>query len=449
VIKKFINFITRGIWQSELESSVGGTKRFLIKELQIFILQIRLFYQNDLLSKASSLAYTTLLSLIPALAIVFVFIKIFGGDMIQNKLKPLVLQFLAAGSGEKMTDYLDSFLASATVEAIGGIGFIFLFMAVYSILSSTEKTFNSIWQLKKNRALPDQLKTYLAIVVVTPVLAVIAIWANSYLEAMAAQGLFIWGELAWFIVSDVFPFMVISFLFWLIIMIIPNCRVLPIQALVGSVYGTAMYLISENLFVYYTKTAVSYNVIYGSIAVLPFFMLWIYFMWIILLWSVQVSFVRQNVIKLKNMEQGSAESRTDRIKTALIVTLVIMKNFLENKEKLSITEMSSMLDIPVKDIRNCLDDLEHNGMMTEILRKQDTYIPSVPAGQFSLRKIVASVDRLYSAQTNYLSEAEFPVLKEVFENYLYALKYEDISIEDLLAQNDKMLAERNSGTAKQ
>ena len=137
-INRLKRFITHDLWFLDIEKGVSGARKVLFKELQMGLLVIKLAQKNFLFSRASSLAFTTLLSLIPVLAILFMFFKAFGGKLVETRIKPLVYEYLTAGIGDDINRYLDTFLGSATVDTLGSIGFVFLLIAVYSILSSIE-----------------------------------------------------------------------------------------------------------------------------------------------------------------------------------------------------------------------------------------------------------------------------------------------------------------------
>ena len=444
---KVATFLTSDIWHLDPE----GYKKILLKELQILILQMKLFFRNFALTKASSLAFTSLLSLIPVLAVLFMFFKLFGGKgVVEDKIKPYIYEFLTAGSGDKISEYIDSFINSATIETLGTIGIAFLFIAVYSILSSIEANFNDIWDVKKNRSFLDQIKSYTLILIVIPILITFTIAITTKFESILQGNSLdvVWGFSLVLIFNKIFPFLLVMLMFFSLIKIIPNCKVHKKSALIGATVGTILYFISKDIFVYYTTMAVSYNVIYGSIAILPFFMLWLYFFWIIVLLSVQITFVRQNLHNLKYLEQVFLINRSDKIKIALMVSFKIIKVFLEksdvekgqsrNKKYLSIDELSTNLDIPLKDIRNCLSDFEKSGILVELANNLECYIPNIPLSDFTLKTVIDSVDKKFILSNKYESEKNYSILEKIFDDTELSREIDSqISIEELLRLSSK------------
>jgi len=450
---KIIKFLTADIWHLDAE----GYKKILIKELQILILQMKLFFRNFALTKASSLAFTSLLSLIPVLAVLFMFFKLFGGKgVVEETIKPFIYEFLTAGSGDKISEYIDSFINSATIETLGTIGIAFLFIAVYSILSSIESNFNDIWDVKRNRSFLDQIKSYTLILIVIPILITFTIAITSKLETVLQSNSLdmVWGFSLLIIFDKIFPFFLVILMFFSLIKIIPNCKVHKKSAFIGAAVGTILYFISKNIFVYYTKMAVSYNVIYGSIAILPFFMLWLYFFWIIVLLSVQITFVRQNLHNLKYLEKVFLINRIDKIKIAVMVSFMIVKKFIKKSDSsdgvvksknnyLSIDDISAELDIPLKDIRKCLSDFEKSGILAELANNLECYIPNIPLNDFTLRAVIGSVDKKYLISNKYESENKFSAIKDLVKNG-------DLNKEiDLEISIEKMLKEAKHNSDKE
>ncbi len=391
-LKKIIIFLSRDIWHLDLENSVSGVKKFFLQELQILILEFKIFYKNRSLASSSSLAFSTLLSLIPVLAVLFLFFKMFGDSLIQEKLKPIIYEFLTTGTGDKLSLYLDSFLESATVDAIGSVGFVFLFFAVYSILSSIEHFFNYIWGVKKDRSPVDKFKTYLSFLFISPIMVVLSSWLSSRLELVVNTKIWSGFSVAFFSIG---PFLIMLLFFIFVLKAMPNCKVYTKNAIIGALYATTLYYLLKTGFVYYTKMAVSYNVIYGSIAFLPFFMLWVYSFWIVIIFSVTVSFVRQNLSNLKSLEKGIILNRFDKIRLGLAILCTIVERFIKESSPISLYQISEELNIPYNILKNLINDFEKSKILVEISEKSETYIPNLPLEQLSLRKIIYALDLMY------------------------------------------------------
>lgn len=263
------------------KKAAGRCRRAMAREYHILRAQLRLFRDNNSLTTAGGLSFTTLLSLIPLLAVVFMVLRaVTGGGMrIHEALKPFIYRFLNPGTGDQLSAWLDDVLRSATVDTLGILGCVFLLFSVYSILAATESALNRIWGVPAARRALHQLRAYGLLVFVLPVLA--------------AAGLTLWSALLpaatppflRFLLVDSLPLVFLYLLFLLLMKGMPNRPVPAGPALCGALQATLLTLLSRWAFFHYTGLAVSTNALYGSLAVLPFLMLWIYSVWAIVLFA--------------------------------------------------------------------------------------------------------------------------------------------------------------------
>jgi DNA-binding IscR family transcriptional regulator len=129
-----------------------------------------------------------------------------------------------------------------------------------------------------------------------------------------------------------------------------------------------------------------------------------------------MAFVRQNIHNLKHLEQNVFSNRLDRLRIALMVVIKITKNFIAGKEQSSQLEISSELDIPIKEIAECLSGLEKSGIIIEIAKKQDTYTLNMPLEKLTVGVIADSVDMTYIEHKNFKSEKDYPELEKILSD---------------------------------
>lgn len=438
--QKVMKFITKDIWHLDVEEGFTGLKRVLVEELRIMILELKMFYRNKSFSKASSLAFTTLLSLIPVMAIFFMFIKMFGGSLLEEKVKPFIYEFLVSSQSDKLSGYLDSFLSSATVDTLGSIGFIILLGALYSIMSSIEVTFNDIWNVSKARSPIEQFKTYLSIIFTAPILLIVSIFLSTKIESVLKTGVFSIFQTFWIYLL---PLIFIFLIFLSLNKVMPNCKVSTRQSASSAVIGTILFTISKNGFIYYTKMAVSYNVIYGSIAILPFLMLWIYFVWVIIIFTVHSTYTRQNIKNLYHLERNTDLSRKDKIKIALIITFNFLESFIKNDKPLTLIKLNEKLDIPLREIRNVIEKLEAAGIIAEKAGDIETFLPAKTLSKITFSSIISAVDKEYLPENHYKAEKDYDNLLKECLNFIEipaSGKLISFTIEELLdKKNDDAL----------
>ena len=426
------------IWNLKENKNIDGIYKIFAKELQIIRLETSFFFRIDILSKAGTLAFSTILSLIPLLAIIFMMFKIFGGrEVVNEHIKPYIYNFLTAGSSKQISSYIDSFLNSATVETLGSIGVVFLLVVVFFTLSSIEKTFNLIWNVKENRAFFDKLKLYWLMMTLSPILVTVSIALTSQLDILILKN-----EVTSFystlLVFKAVPFFLILFFFSILIKAIPNTKVYAKPAFIGAIYGTVLYYITKSIFVYYTGIVVSYNLIYGSIASLPLFMLWIYCFWILILFCVEITYIRQNFNYLKYSERNSEINYVDKVRATLLITLKMIKDYLNSKKADTVLDYSSELRIPVNHVNLCLEDMEKSGIVQVIKKNPDVYAPIIPIKDITLRRLFDSVNKMYAFDNLYNIQDYKNIISDIIDKY--DLKIEDESIQKILEDNKLLVA---------
>lgn len=394
--KKKYTFLLKDVWELEQEQEVKGSfKRRLIEEAQMLDLEVKLFFRNHALTRAADLAFTSIFALVPLLAIIFMLFKYTGGQQVVNtKVKPFIYNFLSPVSSKQISEYIDTFLNSASIEALGVLGIVLLLVTIYIIMSVIESTFDYIWHVKKSRSFFDRLKSYWLIISISPMLLTGSATLTSYLDSIVIESS-IYETLYSIFAFKVMPFFLIMLFFTLMIIVLPNCRVQANHALMGGIFGTVLYYITKNLFIDYTKLAVSYNVIYGSMAILPIFMLWLFWFWVIVLFSVEVAFVRQNFKYLKNIEKHTEINYFDKLRVAVLVSIKLVENYLGSKKEENILNYSDNLNIPLNHVLEVFNDFEKAGLVKETGKMPEEFVPNIPIKEITLKRIIDAVNKLY------------------------------------------------------
>jgi len=369
---------------------------FLKKEIKIFSFTLKNFLNQRLLDKASILAFSTILSLVPILSVLFMSFKMFGGkDIVDNNLKPYIYKFLNPTSTKQINQYIDSFINSSTVETLGTINFFFLIITVFLIISSIENTFNRIWQIESNRNFIKKIKTYWLIITLSPILLLFSLSFTILLKYFY-KSFSIIEDIITFSIFEIIPFFIISLFLTILLMFIPNYNVKFKYAFQSALVGTFLYYIGKELFLYYTKMAVSYHTIYGSMSILPLFFIWIYIFWIIILFTVELNFVKQSFYYLELENKYSDINYYDYLKLGIYLSKTIINDYIKSKPIKSIYQLSLELKLPLSKIKLCLDNLEK----ANVLRKkyesyQELYIPNIPINQIKISTIISALNKDY------------------------------------------------------
>ena len=240
------------------------------------------FRQENFGQLAGSLAFTTLLSLVPFVAVAITIVSAFPifGALVGYVDNFLVENLMPGKTGSVIAKYATGF--SLKARKLSWVGLIALGLTSMMLMFSIEKAFNHLWRVNKPRAFHQRVGLYLAIVIVGPVVAGAVIGSMTY--AVTTSLGFV-NEPLWvreFLLKGLalsFMCMFFAFLYYAV----PNAKVRPVSALVGGVLATAGIAAIQRLFELYVIKFPTYTVVYGAFAALPIFLLWIYLCWVVVL----------------------------------------------------------------------------------------------------------------------------------------------------------------------
>lgn len=245
---------------------------------------------SELLIRASSLAYITLLSIVPFLAVSFSIFHAFQGlDQLYLLVQPLILSHLTESAGEEAMKTLLSLISNIHAKALGMGGLVALIFTSMAMLSNIEKAINRIWRVKITRSFFQRVTAYWFFVTLGP------------LAISVAFGLISSNQLSF---VNVFPtgfwgFLLTALFFFGIYKWVPNQKVHWVPSLLGGLFTASMWNLARWGYAIYIKNFVSYDKIYGSLGAIPIFILWIYIIWIVILTGATLSYSIQKRISIK------------------------------------------------------------------------------------------------------------------------------------------------------
>lgn len=244
--------------------------------------------EKNLTQVAASLTFTTVLGIVPMLAVV---LSLFTAFPLFNDFRVALEDFLTGNLMPQMVsqnvmDYLNQFAAKAS--GLTAFGSLFLIVTSVLLIKTIDEAFNNIWQVERQRPFGQRVLVYWAIISLGPILLGASLWATS---VVARESLGYIGDLPGilrFVLSYV-PLVATALGFTALFVGVPNRRVLWRDALVGG-FGTAVVLeVMREGFTFYLTSFPSYTVIYGAFATLPIFLLWIYLSWLAILFGATVA----------------------------------------------------------------------------------------------------------------------------------------------------------------
>jgi membrane protein len=270
-------------------------KGYLREIYRKLYLTIRFFTEKRVMTQASALSYSTLLAIVPILAVVFAIARGFGYN------KYIELWFRESLSTQPqvadiIVGFVNSYLVHTQSGIFLGVGLVFMLYSVLMLISNIEDTFNQIWQLSSTRPIIRSITNYLAICFLFPIIIVVSTGLSIFMETVAdtMDGFRILGPAIRRMLS-LAPCVLMSLMFIILYVYMPNTKVRFSSAIVpGILAGIAMQVL-QLAYIHSQIWVTGYNAIYGSFAALPLFMLWIQISWTICLFGAQLTYTNQNL----------------------------------------------------------------------------------------------------------------------------------------------------------
>ena len=242
------------------------------------------FFKDDCPYRASALAFTTLLAIVPLMTVSFAFLSSFPmmqhlGLSVQN----FIFENFVPATGKILQNYLGQF--TMQVSKLSAWGIVFLVATALLLMVTIEHAMNKIWRTSRARSGVTAFLVYWAILSLAPVFLGLSIATSSYLISLTFQSN----------PAPAFFAYCISFLlslsaFTLFYIIVPNCSVKISHGLIGGLVTTILFETAKKLFTLYLTQFHYYDLIYGAFSVIPVFFIWVFCIWFIVLLGAEVSY---------------------------------------------------------------------------------------------------------------------------------------------------------------
>ncbi|WP_207259561.1 YhjD/YihY/BrkB family envelope integrity protein [Desulfovibrio sp. Huiquan2017] len=319
------------------------------------------FVKDQVIIRAAALTFTTILSIVPFLAVAFSISKGFGFQN-TDRMRDLILH-LTTGQPE-VADKIIEYIDRTNVQALGWVGVVTLLFTVLSLVGTIEKAFNVIWSVDKGRSPWRRVTDFFPVILFGPIFLFVASSFNVSLQNQeiitTVMSLKAIGYLESVFLKTV-PYFLIIMAFSMMYAFIPNTRVRIRAAVIGGVVGGVLWQMAQWLYINWQIGAVKYNAIYGSFAQLPLLLVWIYLSWVIVLLGAQVSHAWQNINSFVKQRYFGTASPYERQKIAVLMMVVLAKRFHEGAALPSVEEISDGLMAPASLVSDLFRVLQRAG----------------------------------------------------------------------------------------
>jgi len=405
-------YFRKTIWDIDI-SQASYPRALAVQVVRIVHTVIRELADGQLNLRAMSLVYTTLLSLVPLLAVSFSVLKGFG---VHNQIEPLLLNVLAplGEKGAEITAHILGFVENIKVGVLGSIGLAFLIYTVVSLIQKIERAFNYTWRVEQSRNMASRFSDYLSVILVGPVLIFTAmgitgtVLGSSVIRELMTVEPF--GELIR-ISTRLIPYLLVISAFAFVYVFVPNTKVRFGPALTGAVVAGVLWETTGWFFALFVVSSTKYTAIYSSFAILVVFMIWLYLSWLILLVGASVAFYTQHPQSAGLLQRELFMSNRLKERLALMCMYLVTKRHLQGGVPWDAGILARMMSMPTRPTEKILHALEDAKLVILTSAEPPAYVPARDPGSIEVREVLEMVRKM--DETPHLSPARLPEISSL------------------------------------
>jgi membrane protein len=319
---------------------------------------------------------------------------------------------------QEVARQIHTFIQNTRSGALGLTGGVLVIFAAISMLSRIEATFNDIWGVARGRSWFMRIVLYWSVITLVPLVLVVALGlaTGPHLESTKRllANLPVVGSVLFDFGFQVLPVLVLCLTFSAFYMLMPNAKVRWQSALIGGLVAGILFHLNNLASVVYVSRLVSNSKIYGSLALVPVFMIGLYFCWMILLFGAQVAYAFQNRASYLEEKQLENLNQRGREFVALRLMTLVGQRFLSGAPPPSVVELSEELCVPSRLIRQIMQTLVAARLVVETAGLETAYLPARPMEAITCHDILLA---LRASQGQELATRDEPARLEIYGEY--------------------------------
>jgi membrane protein len=327
--------------------------------------------------RAMALTYISLFALVPGLVVAFSVVQAFTGmDRIASRLHEFLFDNLAVGARATIEPYLDRFVQNTHVTSAGLVGGFLLVWSSVSLFQNVDRALNDIWGVRRRRSLAQQATIYWVAITLGPLLLAGSVGlGHATRSALASSHLELLGSVAGALLTCVF--------FSLAYLIVPNTKVKLRNAAAGGFIAGLAWEAAKWGYATFVARSVRYSAIYGSVAAVPIFLLWMYLSWTIMLFGARLAYVFQYASSF--LSGAHAQSRIGREIVAGRAMLAVARAYDGAAEAPDPGEVASALGASADDVAEVVLALKAAGLVVSL--GDGGLVPARPLEKISMRDV--------------------------------------------------------------
>lgn len=314
---------------------------------------------------ATQLTYSTLLAFVPIMAVVFAVARGFGYSMyIEDWFRDSLSS--QPDAANTIIGFVNSYLVHTKKGLFLGIGLLFMLGTVLMLISNIELAFNDIWQVKRQRSLFRTFTDYVSLLFFVPIVIVISSGLSILVAAIDHEldGMMLIGPLMSFVI-EISPYVLWSVAFIGLYVFMPNTKVELRSAVLPGILAGVCMQVFQMIYINSQIWISNYNAIYGSFAIIPFFLLWLQASWIICLCGAELCYCRQNADDFfaNSFQDISFKEKVD---VSWSIMQYVNRRFKEGTHPYAELEIKKGVGKPMRVVKELLYDLQRINYLVEI-----------------------------------------------------------------------------------
>ena len=448
------SFVTQG------EKALTPGQKFIL----FWVMVGKSFAANRCPVRASALAYTTLLALVPMLAVGIgisaQLLKKEGQKPVEELINRVVSEVAPQlglipsaganteeGARAEVVRRITDFIANVHSGTLGVTGTVAIILIAIGLLGTIEKTFNDIWGVQRSRNWFSSIVLYWTAITLGPMFIILAIslTVGRQFQAIQArlQAVPFLGEFI-FVMAPIFILIGAFTLFYLLM---PNTKVDWRAALVGGFVGGVLWSLNSQFNVIFASRVITASKIYGPLGTVPVFLIGMYFSWLILLFGAQVAYAYQNRRTYLQEKQAETVNQRGREFIALRLMTRLGQRFQKGESPLTATELAEALEVPTRLVSRILGTLAGDQLLVEVAGPETAYAPARPLASITARHVLDAMRAGQGQELATQDEPERALIRQEFDRIRAAEQAAaaSVTVEMLVGQTGAERTKRPAG----
>ena len=338
--------------------------------------------------RAGSLAFSTLLALVPLTAFIFSLLTGFGAfEAARSQLQDFLFRFLIPTRTDEALRYIEQFIENS--RALGVVGLLIFALTSIFLLNGISNNINVVWASSSRIGFIRKFMMYLAVIVIGSLLVGASFTFSITLRNFAAG----YPEVSAFlrVLLKAAPTLFIFIVIWLMVFAVPSAKVALPSSLIGAASGTVLWEIARFLFIDGTNYVIRVSVIYGSLAAIPIFLVWLSLNWLIIFIAAEITYVHQHRGNFTDAHSRKESSPQQELLKGLQIYLYIAARFLRGDSPTRLQDLAQRFTLPVKSLEKFIRRLEQHELLFRAQSANPHLLPQRDLSATTLEEVLTAL----------------------------------------------------------